>query len=41
MYGLLNISSAIVLPITMTNELVDKLLYKKEISTAPPFGMYN
>ena len=41
MYELLNISSTIVLPLTVTVELVDKLLYKKELSTAPPFGMYN
>ena len=40
MYRLLNINSKTVLPLIITNELVDKLLYKKERNTIP-FGMYN
>lgn len=41
MYKLLNIEPTTALPLTLTNEIVDKLLYLKELSTAPPFGMYN
>ena len=40
MYDLLNINSNIVLPLKLTVEIIDKLLYKKNESTIP-FGMYN
>ena len=40
MYKLLNINNKIVLPFTLTTEIIDKLLYKKN-KMSIPFGMYN
>ena len=36
----INITNSTVLPLILTNSIVDKLLYKKQKSTLP-FGMYN
>ena len=39
-YKLLNITNKTALPLELTSEIVDKLLYRKQQSTLP-FGMYN
>ena len=39
-YKLLNITNNTALPLELTSEIVDKLLYRKQQSTIP-FGMYN
>ena len=39
-YKLLNITNKTALPLELTSEIVDKLLYRKQQSTIP-FGMYN
>ena len=39
-YKLLNITNKTALPLELTSEIVDKLLYRKQLSTIP-FGMYN
>jgi len=39
-YKLLNINNKTILPLIITNQIVDKLLHKKQHNTIP-FGMYN
>ena len=40
MYKLLNINTNTIIPLTLTTEIIDKLLYKKQENSVP-FGMYN